>query len=269
MHSFYRTITTIGIVASLGGLLPIVRQMPTLAQTHDSMQMDMGTSSGYMEHKNVGSLGTPPGKFHFLSDDEHAALRFYNQGLENLGKNNYKGAIASFTQVLKLTPYYDMAHYNRGNAYRQMGEYKAALDDYSKAVKTNPSFTYLRYNRGYVREALGDIKGAIEDYTAAIESYPEEGTGYSNRGFARYKLGDMQGAMADLNEAITVNPGYPGSYVNRANIYTKLGKRTEAIADYQKAKELYLEQGMKGEYLKVTLAMKELQQQSNSAASVQ
>lgn len=268
MHSFYKTITTIGIVATLGGLLPIVRETPTLAQTHDSMQMDMGTSTP-MEHNNTGSRGTPPGKFHFLTDDEHAALRFYNQGLEKLGKNNYKEAIASFTQVLKLTPYYDMAYYNRGNAHRQLGEYKAALDDYSNAVKTNPSFTYLRYDRGYVREALGDIKGAIEDYTAAIESYPEEGTGYSNRGFARYKLGDMQGAMADLNEAIAVNSGYAGSYANRASIYTKLGKHTEAIADYQKAKELYLEQGMKGEYLKVTLAMNKVQHQSNSAASVQ
>lgn len=105
--------------------------------------------------------------------------------------------------------------------------------------------------------------------TPAIESYPEEGTGYSNRGFARYKLGDIQGAMADLNEAISVNSGYAGSYSNRASIYAKLGKHQEAIADYQKAKALYLEQGSKGEYLKVTLAMKEIQQQANSAASVQ
>lgn len=268
MYSFYKTLTTIGIVATLGGLLPIIREMPTLAQSHGSMQMDMGTLVP-MEHRNIGSRGTPPGKFHFLSDDEHAALRFYNQALEKLGKNNYKGAIADFTQVLKLTPYYDMAYYNRGNAYRELGEYQAASDDYSKAVKTNPHFTYLRYNRGNVREALGDIKGAIEDYTAAIESYPEEGTGYSNRGLARYKLGDIQGAMADLNEAISVNSGYAGSYSNRASIYAKLGKHQEAIADYQKAKALYLEQGSKGEYLKVTLAMKEIQQQANSAASVQ
>lgn len=75
--------------------------------------------------------------------------------------------------------------------------------------------------------------------------------------------------MADLNEAIAVNPGYAGSYVNQAKVYSRLGKRTEAIADYQKARALYLEQGIKAEYLKVTLAIKELQQPSNPAASVQ
>lgn len=255
---------TIGIVAALGSTTIIVREIPVLAQTHDSMPM-----YGGMRHKNVGSLGTPPGKFHFVTPKERTALGFYNQGLEKLGTKDYKGAIAAFTQVLKLTPYYDMAYYNRGNAHRELKEYQAAIDDYSKALKTNPEFTYLRYNRGNLREALGDTKGAIEDYTAAIESYPEEGTGYSNRGFARYKLGDVPGAMADLNEAIMVNPGYAGGYVNRGNVYSKLGKRTEAIADYQKAKELYLEQGMKGEYLKVTLTLKEIQQPSTSAASVQ
>jgi hypothetical protein len=28
MHSFYKTITTIGIIATLGGLVPIVRETP-------------------------------------------------------------------------------------------------------------------------------------------------------------------------------------------------------------------------------------------------
>lgn len=268
MHSFYRTITTIGIVATLGGLVPIIRETPALAQTHDSMHLNMGTPTP-MKHDYNGSRGTPPGKFHFLTSNEHKALQFYNQGLEKLEGNNYKAAIAAFTQVLKLTPSYDMAYYNRGNAYRELGEYQAALDDYSKAVKTNPAFTYLRYNRGNVREALGDIQGAIEDYTAAIASYPEEGTGYSNRGAARYKLGDVQGAMEDLNEAIRINPGYGGGYANRGNVYAKLGKHQEAMADYQKAKALYLEQGITGTYLKTSLAMQELQQQLGSAASTQ
>lgn len=251
---------TIGILAALG-ITTIVREMPAVAQNHEHMYEDK-------MHMNTGSLGTPPGKFHFITPNERTALRFYNQGLEKFGRNDYTGAIAAFTQVLNLIPYYDMASFNRGNAHRQLGEYQAAIEDYSKAIETNPTFTDLRYNRGNLREALGDTKGAIEDYTKAIESYPEEGTGYSDRGLARYKLGDIQGSMADLNEAISVNSGYAGGYVNRAKVYAELGRYQEAIADCQTAKALCLEQGLKDNYLKVSLAMKRIQQQANSAAFI-
>ncbi len=260
MHTFYKIITTIGIVATLGSIVFIGREIPAAAQSDHPMRMEV-------PHKNMGSRGTPPGEFRSLTSDERQALQFYNQGIEKLAENNYKGAIAAFTQVLKLTPDYDMAYYNRGNAHRELGAYQAAIADYSKALETNPTFTYLLYNRGNLRESLGDIKGAIEDYTAAIESYPEEGRGYSDRGAARYKLGDIQAAMEDLNAAIRINPGYAGGYANRANVYAKLGKRQAAIADYQKAQALYQEQGIIGKYLKITLAMKEIQQLTNSTVS--
>lgn len=252
-----RYLRAIAIAATLGSIsssyhLPAFGQATHQMHSYPNPNM---SSMGGMEHKNMGSMGTPPGKFHFLSDNEHAALRFYNQGLDKLADKDYEGAIASFTQVLRLTPQYDMAYFNRANAQKQLGKYQAAIDDYSKALETNPTFTYLYYYRGNLREKLGDIKGAIADYNQAIASYPEEGTGYSNRGFARYKLGDIQGAMEDLQAAITVNPGNAGAYFNRATIYANLGKHSKAIADYQKAKSLYLEQGNKSEYLKTTLAI--------------
>lgn len=252
MKHFLRAIAVAATLGSISSNLPALAQ--TTYHQHPTPSPQMGAMGG-MEHKNMGSMGTPPGKFHFLTDKEHAALRYYNQGLDKLAQNDYQGAIADFTQVLKLTPQYDMAYFNRGNAQRQLGKYQAAIDDYSKALETNPTFTYLYYYRGNLREELGDIKGAIADYTAAIASYPEEGTGYSNRGFARYKLGDIKGAMEDLNDAIAVNPGYAGAYANRAKIYANLGKHNEAIADYQTAKSLYLQQGIKNEYLKATIAI--------------
>lgn len=259
MQTIYKIIA-IGTVAALSSITIIGHEIPTLAQTHDSMHMDQ---------MNMGTRGTPPGKFHFLTNNERTALQFYNQGLKKISRDDYKGAIAAFTQVLKFDPNYDMAYVYRGDAHRQLGNYQAAVDDYTKALQTNPNFTYLHNSRGNLREALGDIKGAIEDYTRAIESYPEEGSGYSNRGFATYKLGDTQGAMENLNEAIRINPGYAGGYVNRGKVYIDLGKRTEAIADYQQAKSLYWQQGRISEYLKVAVALKELQSQRNSVAITQ
>lgn len=248
MPTIYKTIA-IEIVAILGCITAIAREMPALAQSHPSM---------HMEGMNMGTSGTPPGKFHFLTSNERAALQLYNQGLQKLTRNDYKGAIATFTQVVKFNPRYDMAYTHRGDIYRKLGNYQAAIDDYTKALQTNPNFTYLHNSRGNLREALGDINGAIEDYTQAIKNYPEQATGYSNRGFALYKLGDIQGAMQNLDEAIMVNSGDASGYVNRAKIYNNLGKRSQAIADYQKAKTIYWEQTRISEYLKVIVALENL-----------
>ncbi len=247
MPTIYKTIA-IEIVAILGCITAIA-QMPALAQSHPST---------HMEGMNMGTRGTPPGKFHFLTTNERTALQFYNQGLQKLANNDYRGAIAAFTQVVNFNPQQDMAYTYRGDIYRKLGNSQAAIDDYTRALQTNPSFTYLHNSRGNLREALGDIKGAIEDYTQAIENYPEQATGYSNLGFALYKLGDIQGAMQNLDQAIIVNSGDAHGYVNRAKIYINLGKRSEAIADYQKAKVIYWEQTRISEYLKVIVALENL-----------
>ena len=247
MPTIYKTIA-IEIVAVLGCITGIA-QMPALAQSHPST---------HMEGMNMGTRGTPPGKFHFLTSNERTALQFYNQGLQKLANNDYRGAIAAFTQVVNFNPQQDMAYTYRGDIYRKLGNYQAAIDDYTKALQTNPSFTYLHNSRGNLREALGDIKGAIEDYTQAIENYPEQATGYSNLGFALYKLGDIQGAMQNLDQAIIVNSGDAHGYVNRAKIYRGLGKHSEAIADYQNAKVIYWQQTRISEYLKVIVALENL-----------
>ena len=247
MPTIYKTIA-IEIVAILSCITAIA-QMPALAQSHPST---------HMEGMNMGTRGTPPGKFHFLTSNERTALQFYNQGLQKLANNDYRGAIAAFTQVVNFNPQQDMAYTYRGDIYRKLGNYQAAIDDYTKALQTNPSFTYLHNSRGNLREALGDIKGAIEDYTQAIENYPEQATGYSNLGFALYKLGDIQGAMQNLDQAIIVNSGDAHGYVNRAKIYRGLGKRSEAIADYQNAKVIYWQQTRISEYLKVIVTLENL-----------
>lgn len=247
MQTIYKTIA-IEIVAILG-CMSAIAQIPALAQSHPST---------HMEGMNMGTRGTPPGKFHFLTINERSALQAYNQGLQKQANNDYKGAIAAFTQVVNFNPQHDMAYTRRGDIYRRLGNYQAAIDDYTKALRLNPSFTYLHNNRGNLREALGDINGAIEDYTQAIENYPEQATGYSNLGFALYKLGNIPGAMQNLDRAILVNSGDAYGYVNRAKVYISLGKPQEATADYQKAKAIYWEQTRISEYLKVIVALENL-----------
>lgn len=80
-------------------------------------------------------------------------------------------------------------------------DYRGAIADYSEAIRLNPNYAEAYLSRGYTRYDLGDKQGAIADYSAAIKIDPRNFGAYSIRGDARSDLGDKKGAIADYNTA--------------------------------------------------------------------
>jgi tetratricopeptide (TPR) repeat protein len=196
---------------------------------------------------------------------------FFLQADEKLSRADYKGAIADFTQVLRLNPNYGLAYTGRGVARGNSGDKKGAIEDLSQAVRINSDNVrayavrglikfelgdeqgaeadfkktlnlnidaqdYRAYlNRGTVRLKLGDKQGAITDYNQTIRLNPNFAMAYSNRGGVRAELGDKQGAIADLDQAIRLDPKDASAYGKRARIRNKLGDRRGALADYDQA----------------------------------
>jgi tetratricopeptide (TPR) repeat protein len=191
MKHIYASLAILGIATALGGVTPPVQALPT--QT-------------LIVQGNAQEL--------------------FTQGLEKYKAGDYQGAIATFTQAIRLNPKVAEVYVARGNAYYDQGDKQTALKDYNQAIGVNPNYAAAYVERGNARDDLGDRKAAIEDY----------------------------------NQAIRLNPNLAEAYDNRAITYIRLSKKEEAIADLQKAAQLYQQQGKSDKYQAALERIKKLQQ---------
>ncbi|AKG20558.1 tetratricopeptide repeat protein [Calothrix sp. 336/3] len=176
-----------------------------------------------------------------LAEAKTSVEKLLESALAKSGANDYQGAIADITAVIKLEPK-EADHYATRAAYYRMAEnYKAAIADLTQGLQLNPEnpIAYY-YERATVKDFAGDVKGAIADMTAVIQ-VESAGSYYGLRADLYAKLGDHQKAVADFTQAIKVEkPELTGSlYVNRAASYVKLGNKVAALKDYQKAASLF------------------------------
>jgi tetratricopeptide (TPR) repeat protein len=76
---------------------------------------------------------------------------------------------------------------------------------------------------------------------------------------ARVSLGEFQGAIADYSEALRINPNYGAAYQNRGVARRDSGDKPGAIQDFQKAADLFQQQGDKDSYERVINLLRKLQ----------
>lgn len=167
-----------------------------------------------------------------------SAADWFDKGLSFQKSNNYKNAIAAYTNAIELKPQYVQAYNNRGLAEIDLGNYQQAIDDYNKAIELNPKEANAFNNRGNAYKDLGNNQQAINDYNKTLELSPEDEMAYYNRGNVYNALGNHQQAISDYNKALKLNPKDTEAYSNRGVAYNALGNHQRAINDYNKAIEL-------------------------------
>ncbi|MCU0511716.1 MAG: tetratricopeptide repeat protein [Anaerolineae bacterium] len=110
-----------------------------------------------------------------LGDDDASAVdRLIAEGLSRTGREDYRGAIQSFSEAINRA---GAATGNTANAY---------------------------YNRGLASFLFSDLEGAIEDYTAALEINPDMHDSYLGRGIAYRQTGDVRRAGSDFLRRIEI-----------------------------------------------------------------
>jgi len=131
-------------------------------------------------------------------------------------------------------------YFNRAyNKFKNRGDIDGAIADYTESIRLNPKESSAYFNRAFAREAKGDLDGAIADYTEAILLNPSDATAYNNRGISRKAKGELGAAIMDYSEAVRLDPQYAEAYMNRGLARQKLGELSGALGDY----EQYLKSG--------------------------
>ncbi len=150
--------------------------------------------------------------------------------------------------------------YIKANEKYDQKDYRGAIADYSEAIRLNPNYAEAYLNRGDTHYDLGDKQGALADYNAALNINPNYANAYIGRGNVRDDLGDNQGAIADYNAALKINPNNAYAYYNRAIAYKNWGNKEGVIVDLQKAAELFRQQGNTEWYQKALELIRKYQQ---------
>ena len=86
-----------------------------------------------------------------------SAETYFIRGYEKAKLGDYKGAIADYTQAIRLKPDSTNSYLNRGNAKANLGKYKAAIADYDAVIHLKPDYADAYYNRGNAKRFLGQF----------------------------------------------------------------------------------------------------------------
>jgi len=149
------------------------------------------------------SLGTPASR---PDAAQPTAADFYLQGGDKLKRRDYQGAIADFTQAIKLNPEYVEAYYSRSlGHYRQRNSTKA-IDDLTQAIALHPKYTQAYIQRGVVQANARNTPGSLSDYRQALSLSSLDATILYRQGLSQAHLRQYQGALMTLNRALAFNP---------------------------------------------------------------
>jgi len=172
-----------------------------------------------------------------------------NRGKVLFDKNDFAGAIDSFTKAIELKPAWAEAYFRRGYARRMHGELNKAVEDFDKATELDPqttrnslvaSQTYT--NHGQVLTMNLQFDEAINDFDKAIKLLANDMRPYYERAQARLLLEDLNGAIADYSLYVEKEKY---DTVDRARAYSErglakhlLGHDQEGAADVNEAIKL-------------------------------
>jgi len=164
---------------------------------------------------------------------QRTATTLVEQGLQKYEKRDYDGAIADYTEAIRIDPNGANAYYNRGIVYFDKNDYDRAVADYTQAIRINSNYADAYNNRGIAYANKYDYDRSIADYTQAIRLNPNYANAYINRGISYYYKNDYDRAIADYTQAIRINPNYANAYYYRGIAYDDKNDYNRAIEDYE------------------------------------
>ena len=104
-----------------------------------------------------------------FSASAQTADEFFKSGYNKYETGDYVGAIADYSQAIRLKPDYLEAYNNRGSAKNGLSKYIEAITDYTETIRLNPNCAEAYYGRGAAKYNLGRKKAACADFRRALE----------------------------------------------------------------------------------------------------
>ncbi len=166
-----------------------------------------------------------------VAGDFQSAAEACEAGKARAKNMDLDGAIAAYTEAIRLDGKDAQTHLLRGAAYGHKQEHARAISDMDEAIRLDPKLVEAHFVRAVEYQVTGKTNEAIAGFSEAIRLNAQLFQAYNNRGGAYAKLGDREKAIADYTEAIRIALRDPAAYFNRSMAYAQKGDYDKAVAD--------------------------------------
>lgn len=123
------------------------------------------------------------------ANNDALSVAYFNRGNAFDDNGDHDGAIADYSQSIKLKADYPLTYLNRGLSYMAKQDYDQALADFMQAEKLSPNFAKAIYNEGRAYEARGDLPTALQRFQKAARLAPNNKAVQKKLAEVRQKLG--------------------------------------------------------------------------------
>jgi len=131
-----------------------------------------------------------------------------------------------------------------GNDKAQKKDYDGAIADFTEAIKLGKDLPdQLRagpyVNRGMAYADKGDLDTGLADLNKAIKLWSNNFYAYQDRGEIYRKRNEFDSAIADFSKVIKLSSQFFPAYESRGLVLLAEGKDAEADADFAKYLQMY------------------------------
>ncbi|MCF4970142.1 TIGR03032 family protein [Nostoc sp. CMAA1605] len=109
-----------------------------------------------------------------------SARSYFEQGKQWAQQGNLQGAVANFSEAIRLQPDYIAAYNQLGNALQGLGQMEQAIAAYQRLLEINPNVAQAHCNLGAIWQIQGKTQAAIAAYQRAIQLKPDLTVAHQN-----------------------------------------------------------------------------------------
>jgi len=121
--------------------------------------------------------------------DDGAVRILLDQGVAAMGRNDLRGALGKFEQIVAIAPDFAEGWNKRATVYYLLGNYQKSLDDIAKTLELEPRHFGALSGRGLVYSQMGEENLALDSFEAALDVYPLAPGALQNAEALRQRLG--------------------------------------------------------------------------------